>query len=985
MENAQSLMFLHFLKDLKEQKLLMLLQTLRLLKEQKEQKELAEFKQKIFDLYAKGHRDSSLPSNTRTWDRPSLLWERLGNFIGNVFAGAIDFNTDTCVPSIIFKINEINSIWCAELLDVTLEREGIDISEANGKYVDGREFGVIGYDTEFLSEEKKMLSHQFCFDCGLGKRFAVVLDTGIRLTDSNFLRFLQSVIEVIPGKVEEQGEPQRKVTANGRRVKIKEKSTYIRDWAVFAQFSLVEGSWLDSSGLSIIERQKKEWKGRVSLSNPNVLTHGKGAEKGKKKGPKITLRFGDTMNLDPRSLKAAAEGCGLEKYGVLPLKYQDKNWFREKCDQVYKRLDVFQRKRPAEFYRYGARDAIITSGIPIVLHSKFGVDNPFQLRTAMYSEKHIYKWFGDNFNGIRDGWQRILGQIEIKYQPKEKKKTNEQPEDVDKEQPDNKMVADESIEQEKPKKVPKPKSFWRPSKLQQHILKDWYKGGRNEARQVGCFEGQVSYFDMTSAYPTALAALRGDYDFGDPIIRTRNDGAEERIEQLMPYGPFQPHGIHAYVRFTDDCKVPMAPISTEAGIIYPMETEGQIICWPEYWVAKELKKIEEEFILSFYEFPLLETRLFPDYVLELLKNRQKDKVFYKSILNYMSGKFAQGRREGVPYSSISCPALAAYLTSVTRAAAAEIGNLSEYYAITTDGIISPQEELTPGPVNRLLAERLEPIHFKWMKTEFVADQAVIWKTRGYILVNSQADKDAPAEKRFKQARMGLQGEEPVEIVEQVLTGKGIRKSAVTFANLDDGEIFSFVEKEFDVNPNYDFKYSIEPDTIEERTITIAGKELTMPCFQTKPLRNIIEHLELREISDRWARRNLRKRVTSEGTEKGGTKTLDSNSLKRLTLFALLNDGRCRHMQWEFRKRLMQIVEPEEIDLHIHSYNAVKKKPLYKIPAIYGDIREFLPILEREVWVVRDKKRQPELLEQIIVQMENYRGGYVDVGEQITEE
>jgi len=501
--------------------------------------------------------------------------------------------------------------------------------------------------------------------------------------------------------------------------------------------------------------------------------------------------------------------------------------------------------------------------------------------------------------------------------------------------------------------------------------------------------GRVSYFDMTSAYPTALAALRGDYggdyDFSDPIIRTRNDGAEERVNQLMSHGPFQPHGIHAYIRFKDDCKVPMAPISTAAGIIYPMETEGQVICWPEYWVAKQQDIIEEEFILSFYEFPLLGTRLFPDYVLELLKNRHTDKVFFKSILNYLSGKLAQGRREGMPYSSISCPALAAYLTSVTRAAAAEIGNYNEYYAITTDGIISPQEKLVFGKINLLLAERLKPIGFEWMKTEFVADQAVIWKTRGYILVDSKAGDDAPAKERFKQARMGLQGEEPVQIIEQVLSGKGIRKSTKTFANLDDGEIYSYVKKEFDVNPNYDFKYSIEPDTIKERTICIAGKELTMACFQTRPLRNIIEHLELREISDRWARRNLRKGLAGDGTENGGTKTLDSDSLKRLTLFALLHDGRCRHMQWEFRKRLMRTIEPKETDVHINSYNAVKKKPLYKIPAIYGDIREFLPILEREVWIVKNRKRRPELLEQIVIQMENERSGCVDVSEQIPEE
>ena len=1017
MENAQPLMFLKFLKDLKEQKLLMLLQTLRLLKEQKELEELAEFKQKIFDLYAKGRRDSSLPPNTRTWDRPALLWARLGNFIGNVFAGAIDFNTDDCVPSAIFRIKRMELDFHVELLDVTFEREGISLSSANREYTAGRKFGVIGYDTEFLpAPGGKLLSHQFCFDYGLGKRFAFALDTDIRFTDETFLLFIRTIIAKMFSLEETPKKKKPSTDGRGRRVAkaaLKPDIVPIRQWSIFAHFSLAEGSWVDSSQKKLIERMRKEWRGTVNLSNPRIVKDNEekqlqdaakagkaennlaaffaitGIEKTvepkqetpakktkKKKNLKISLSFGDTMNLDPRSLKKIADGCGLEKITFVPLE-GDKD-----CDATYKHFDRFRDERPAEFYRYGIRDAIITSGIAIVLHTKFGVESKFQLRTAKYSETHIAEWFSKNYNGICDSWQRVIGQTKIRFEIKKKKGK--------KSGTSTEAVVLPPADTKPEDAVPKFSEKWLPSKLQQHILQEWYKGGRNEARRIGCFDENVSYFDMTSAYPTAIAALRRDYDFSNPIIRTRSDGAAERVKQLIDKGPFQPHGIYAYVRFRKDCKVPMAPISTVAGIIYPMENEGQVICWPEYWTAEKLGIIEESFIFAFYEFPELETRKFPDYILELLKNRKTEKVFYKSILNFLSGKLAQGRKKGIPHSSITCPALAAYLTSVTRAAAAEIGNLNDYYAITTDGIISPTvEKLKFGEINLLLEKRQKDIEFEWMKNEFSGDKVVIWKTRGYIIVKSTAAKDAPAKERFKQAKMGLQGEEPCNVIEQVISGKGIRKSAKTFAELDDGEVFEFLENEFDVNPNYDFKYSINEKTIRDQTIKIDGHVLTMPCFETKPLRNIIEHLELREICDRWSLRNLHKKPLAEGEDTTGkkppTKSLSAQDLKKLLMTALLNDGRCRHMQWEFRKRLMQTVDRKETKLHVNSYNVVRKKPLFKIPAIYGDIREFLPILEREVRIVKNRKRRPELLEQIIVQMENDRGGYVDVSEQITEE
>jgi len=923
-----------------------------------------EFDQESFKIHVRklfedgeDQRDPSLPSTTRKYKVPAHLWERVGKFVGNSYAKRIvdkpvvgkpddkkiDFNTDELVPTLVLRIKEKGSEYFVEFIDVIFETEGISLTEANSLFKkQPRTYGIIGYDTEFLEKEVRMLSHQFCFDLGPEKRFGVILDTDIRFNDEYFLKFLTTVI----------------LNAAGWN---------FLKWYVFAHFSLVEASWIDSAtanskkgrrkakpssskkgsskakpsppNKSRIRREDKEWLGRKMIAERPIAMVATTTDqpKTKRKAPteKIVLEFADVMNLDQQSLKGAAANCDLQKYAILPLKYSELHWFKECAGSVYKKLDKFRERRPSEFYRYGARDAIITAAIPIILHSKVGTAADFQVRTTRYSEVHMADWFQKNFHELHDGWQRMLGQRKIVIPYKDPTKP--------------------------------PKVSWEPDKLQREILQDWYKGGRNEAREVGCFEHQVNYFDMTSAYPAALAALIRDFDFSMPIIRTRtrNDGAVPRIQQLMLKGPFQPHGVKVYIRFKPDCRVPMAPMSSESGIIYPLETEGQVVCWPEYWQAKQLDIIEEEFVLALYEFEPLKTRLLPDYILEMIKKRKDSKSFYKSLLNFLTGKLAQGRRKDMPFSTISCPGYAAYITSTIRAAASEIGNLNEYYAITTDGIISPVSKLVYAPgdksINRRMEKRLEKTGFEWMKNDFTGDKTVIWKTRGYILFNSKADKKtAPAKERFKQAKMGLQGDEPMDIIAQIKAGKGVRRSAKSFAKLDDGEVFSFLEKKFNINPNFDFKYAIISDTIKERPIEIDGVELSMPCFNTRPLRNMNEHYALRRICD-W--KMLKKVLKQE------KKTFSVADIEHLILTASLNDGRCRHMVWEFRKRMARMLGPEEATLHPELLKAWKEKRLYPIPAEYGVIKDFKLILEREVVAITDEARRAQVLNDVIKEME----------------
>ena len=211
--------------------------------------------------------------------------------------------------------------------------------------------------------------------------------------------------------------------------------------------------------------------------------------------------------------------------------------------------------------------------------------------------------------------------------------------------------------------------------------------------------------------------------------------------------------------------------------------------------------------------------------------------------------------------------------------------------------------------------------------------------------------------------MGLQGDEPVDIIKQIKEGKGVRRSAKSFTKLDDGEVFSFLAKEFKINPNFDFKYAITPDTVEERSIEIDGVELSMPCFNTRPLRNMNEHYELRRICD-W---KMLKKVLKQDK-----KDLSVADIGHLILTALLNDGRCRHMVWEFRKRMAQMIGPEEATLHPDLLKAWKEKRLYPIPAEYGDIEDFRPILEKEIIDITDETRRAQVLNDVIIQMESDR-------------
>ncbi|NTU73977.1 hypothetical protein HGB07_07525 [Candidatus Roizmanbacteria bacterium] len=63
------------------------------------------------------------------------------------------------------------------------------------------------------------------------------------------------------------------------------------------------------------------------------------------------------------------------------------------------------------------------------------------------------------------------------------------------------------------------------------------------------------------------------------------------------------------------------------------------------------------------------------------------------------------------------------------------------------------------------------------------------------------------------------------------------------------------------------------------------------------------------------------------------------------------------MVWEFRKRMVRVGGVKETTLHVNSFNALKNRPVYDVPAGYGRIEDFRLILEKEVAVIVDEQRR----------------------------
>lgn len=605
----------------------------------------------------------------------------------------------------------------------------------------GIELFLVGYDVETYkpepSSEPCLLSHQLYFAQGLPdgsvKRVGVVFIMSERLSEAGFLSIIEAVV---PAAV---------------------KKAYVS-----AHFSLVECGWLIPSMRDVKTKTGKTYRSPTIpirgkkwcdiLRLPRTKTPPKSDVKKPRKSKKppkpekpaeLLVQFVDSCNY-VQSLDGVGKAIGIKK-----MKHE-----------FISCMDKFLLEHPAEFCVYGMIDALITAeAIPYfasafhALGLECGVRNSVPSYAEAYFKQVFCEIYGKKFRPWL-GWESF-------------KRAGAQ--------------LDEFI--------------------------GFYYGGRNEVAAVGP-RGVCDYYDLTSAYPMAIVAQGLDYRYDEMIVSC--SAAEARIDALRSAGPFQTAGVRMSWCFKKDA-TPAFPVRVDEGLIFPRRGQGSVM-WPELWVALEMGLLERYEVFRVYEFPRLESSILSKRMRELLEMRfanggtNKDTV--KLLANSFYGKTAQGVRgklkptigAGIgfydefifstsgktPPSQITCYPIAAYASSVCRAAMAELANANPWYAITTDGFISPARELKFGPLCKKL-ETLVPVAFpagaggkRLVKSDFAAEKALFLRTRGYVLVNG---------KTAKVAKMGVQVERdepvpedddelnPVLWVEEADAGPGVKEQA----------------------------------------------------------------------------------------------------------------------------------------------------------------------------------------------------------------
>ncbi|MGY4300455.1 hypothetical protein ACVWXN_008550 [Bradyrhizobium sp. i1.4.4] len=225
-----------------------------------------------------------------------------------------------------------------------------------------------------------------------------------------------------------------------------------------------------------------------------------------------------------------------------------------------------------------------------------------------------------------------------------------------------------------------------------------FHGGRNEQFWFGpSFEDDWSDFDLTSAYPVAMAMLC------KPHWRLARDTVD--INELMEPGAYGFASVE--FRFPPDTRYPTLPVRTANGPIFPLEGRSYC-CTPELIVARDLGcefKLRRGLILP----QDANNKVFFPFIKDTIARRRNakpdiEKAFWKEVTNSCYGKTAQGLREkrvyslksdgveAIPASKISNPFYAAMITSTVRATIGEVMNRlpadKMVFSVTTDGFIT---------------------------------------------------------------------------------------------------------------------------------------------------------------------------------------------------------------------------------------------------------------------------------------------------------
>jgi hypothetical protein len=277
-----------------------------------------------------------------------------------------------------------------------------------------------------------------------------------------------------------------------------------------------------------------------------------------------------------------------------------------------------------------------------------------------------------------------------------------------------------------------------------------YHGGRGEQLWFGpSFEDDWSDYDLTGAYPTAMATI-GKPDWKK--IRPTSSLDELKAENF---------GFACVdFEFPDHIRYPTLPVRTENGIVFPLS--GRSYCaTPEIDVARQLGcRLTIKFALIIPQDT--KHKVFFNFIKQSIANRTTSKTpienaFWKEITNSSYGKTAQGLREKrvfnlkekksekIAESQISNPFYAAYITSFVRAVVGEIINKipedKMVFSVTTDGFLTnatakEMEIAKKGTIARLFSQARFDLTGKRevLSEKHAVKQVLGWRTRGQATI-----------------------------------------------------------------------------------------------------------------------------------------------------------------------------------------------------------------------------------------------------------
>lgn len=414
------------------------------------------------------------------------------------------------------------------------------------------------------------------------------------------------------------------------------------------------------------------------------------------------------------------------------------------------------------------------------------------------------------------------------------------------------------------------------------FVTETYHGGRNEQFWFGAsFEDDWYDYDLTSAYPTAMALIgRADWRNVRPI---------SSIDELVD-GSFGFACVD--FKFPPDTRFPTLPVRSQNGLIFPLT--GRSYCaMPEIELARQLgceMTLKHGVIVP--QDP--DDKVFFPFIKESIRKRVQsptkiENSFWKEITNSCYGKTAQGLREKRVYSlrkrkgerigesTISNPFYASYITSFVRAVVGEIMNRVPFnkmvFSVTTDGFITnatvdEMDHAKDGAISRKFAEARCALtgNPEVLSEKHRVRQLLGWRTRGQATIKPGENVDS---ERFVLAKAGIKA--PVwttEVVEQnsYIVDLFFKRDAVHKIELDyhtsiremllfDADLVSKKSKKH-ISMEYDFKR--RPKAVG-MTETSNPNPLSVPhehvVFSTEPWQSIAEFQRVRTVWNDYYKRN----------------------------------------------------------------------------------------------------------------------------------